>query len=94
MVDGVKIKAPKAIESPQPEYPREAGKEGIRGTATVAVTIGTNGRVENAELLRDPGHGLGTAALEAALRWRFEPPIEDGRPVRVTMVLTFGVPAR
>lgn len=88
VIDGVSLKAPKALESPQPEYPEEAKGSGVEGVATVAVTIGADGRVEKAELVEDPGHGLGKAAVDAARRWRFEPPTENGRRVRATMVLT------
>ena len=88
MVDGVKVKAPRLLESPPPRYPEEARKADVEGVATVAVTIGVDGHVEAADLLDDPGHGLGEAAVAAVKTWRYESPTEAGRPIRATMVLT------
>ncbi|RMF72398.1 MAG: response regulator [Acidobacteria bacterium] len=71
------------LEAPLPFLTEEAARLGIRERAFVNVLIGPDGRVEDVELLRDPGHGLGERAVESARRWRYTAPRRAGAPVRV-----------
>ena len=72
-------------------YPQQARAEGISGTAVVAFVIERNGFVNQPEVLRDPGGGLGQAAIGAIaamqreVLWR--PAIKDSMPVRFRVVL-------
>ena len=40
------------------------------------VVVDTGGRVTSSELLSDPGHGFGIAALECARNARFDPALD------------------
>jgi protein TonB len=67
---------PKPIETPIPrsEYPPAALRDGIEGLVVMRLTIDTEGRVAEAVVLEDPGHGFGEAAVRVAKRYfRFEP---------------------
>lgn len=61
-----------AIHKEEPEYPREAREKGIRGTVVVQITVGKDGAVKEAKVVRGPRE-LQQAALDAAIRWRFAP---------------------
>jgi protein TonB len=64
-------------------WPRQADALGIdEQTVVLSVAVDARGRVTAAELVRDPGHGFGTAALGCARQARFEPALgRDGQPV-------------
>jgi protein TonB len=59
----------------QPEYPAAAIRQGWEGRVLLRLTVGENGRVLAAELVRSSGHAvLDEAAIRAALRdWRLLP---------------------
>lgn len=72
-------------------YPPEARTQGLSGTAVVAFVIEPNGFINQPEVLRDPGGGIGQAALNSIAAMQrevlFRPAVKDGRPVRYRMVL-------
>ncbi len=78
----------KAIELPQPEYPEAAKRAGIRGVVKVQVTIGEDGNVIAADATDGPKE-LRAAAVEAALKARFQPVSLHGARIRVDGVLTY-----
>lgn len=65
-------------------WPAEADTERIDEQAVVIrVVVTPDGRAESAELVSDPGHGFGTAALACALHTRFTPAHDRaGKPLR------------
>lgn len=74
------------------EYPEEARAAKIQGVVIVSLLIDENGQVMKAEAV----HGnpkLVQAALESVKRWRFEPELENGRPIvsRYTLPITFKI---
>jgi periplasmic protein TonB len=78
----------KAIERVVPVYPELPKRIGLKGDVSVEVIISPEGRVESVRVVN--GHPmLVNSALEAARRWRFEPTLLNGVPVRVTGVITF-----
>ncbi len=78
----------KAIERIVPVYPELPKRIGLKGEVSVEVIISPEGRVESARVVN--GHPmLISSALDAARRWRFEPTLLNGQPVRVTGVITF-----
>ncbi|HXG91657.1 MAG TPA: energy transducer TonB [Blastocatellia bacterium] len=78
----------KVIERREPPYPLLARTAGVQGSVMVEIIISPDGRVESARAVS--GHPLLVpASLEAARRWRFEPTLLNGTPVRVAGVITF-----
>jgi len=82
---------PVMIMAAKPEYPKFAKELGIEGDVWVAVLVGTDGRVAEAKLFKDSGLGqlLEKAALEAALKCRFSPAIQNGIPITVWVSFRF-----
>lgn len=90
---GGAISPPKAIYAPQPQYTQEARKRGVQGEVVFRVVINPYGEVTHIEILKGLP-GLTEATMEAAMKWRFEPPRDaDGEPISVyyTLVTTFQI---
>ena len=74
---------PRLIDGPHPAYPDIARRAGVDGTVVLHITLGLDGRVEQAQVVRSTTLGVfDEAAREAVLKWRYEPARIDGRPVR------------
>jgi TonB family protein len=74
---------PRLIDGPHPAYPDIARRAGVDGTVVLHITLGLDGRVEQAQVVRSTSLGVfDEAAREAILKWRYEPARIDGRPVR------------
>lgn len=81
------------------EYPAEAKAKGTVGEAVVQFVVHEDGRVSFAEIVSDPGDGLGEAAarqvrrmIDEDIRWR--PGYKDGKPVavRFNLPVSFNLP--
>jgi periplasmic protein TonB len=58
-------------------WPREADSEQIdEQSVTLKVSVDAKGKVTAANLISDPGHGFGAAALACALKTRFTPALD------------------
>lgn len=80
----------RAMSLPKPEFPPDALAKGIYGTVNVRVIIGTDGNVETAEVLDGINDdSLRKAAVSAALLARFSPSTLEGKPARVSGVITY-----
>ena len=66
-----------------------ARSQRIVGTVTVEVTVGTDGSVEEANVLQSPSPLLNSAALDAAKKMKFEPALANGSPIRAKTVIPF-----
>jgi protein TonB len=71
----------------RPVYPRFALEARVQGLVIVEATIGADGRVVNARVLRSVPL-LDEAALEAVRQWEFVPTHLNGVPVPVIMSVT------
>lgn len=75
------------LSTPAPEYPRTALRTGQSGEVEVEITIGTDGSVSAARVIRaDPARVFDRAALSAVERWRFQPLSE---PVTARRTIAF-----
>lgn len=76
-----------------PQYPPRAAERGIEGWVELRFSIGAAGTVQDAEVTRShPGTVFDRAALRAVRRWKYNPKIEDGKPVErhgITVRLEF-----
>jgi TonB family protein len=82
IVVGAEAQAAKLLEKPEAVFPPEALQAKIEGNVRFDVVIGLDGRVESATLLS--GHPLLVpAALEAVRRYRYQPTLLNGTPVKV-----------
>ncbi|MDB6162760.1 MAG: energy transducer TonB [Xanthomonadaceae bacterium] len=64
----------RAVSTPAPAFPPEAFRSGTSGEVQVELTVGTDGSVTAARVVRaNPPRVFDRAALAAVKRWRFEP---------------------
>ncbi|HXT70188.1 MAG TPA: energy transducer TonB [Vicinamibacterales bacterium] len=84
---GGDIKEPKKIKDVKPVYPEEAQRAGVQGIVIIETVIGTDGTVQQAQVLR-PVPILDKAALDAVMQWRYTPTLLNGEPVEVIMTVT------
>jgi TonB family protein len=80
--------APRAKQKVSPTYPSIAKAARVTGVVTVYLVVNEKGEVETVQKLEGPLQ-LQQAAADAARRWRFNPTVIDGQPVRVAGYLSF-----
>jgi len=65
-----------------PDYPMQARQRGIEGWVVVEFTVSTAGTVKDAEVVAsEPGNVFDRAALNAVRKWKYNPKMQDGKPV-------------
>ncbi len=85
---GGRVKPPRKLFAPPPEYPVLARQARIEGTVVIDSVIDVNGNVVEAKVVS--GHPLlMQAALDALRQWKFEPTYLDEQPVPVRLLVTF-----
>ena len=77
------VSAPRALDTPDPEYSEEARKAKYQGTVVLWLIVDENGKPRDIKVARSLGMGLDQKAIEAVRNWKFEPAMKDGRPVAV-----------
>jgi protein TonB len=66
----------------QPTYPMRAAQRGIEGWVEVEFTISKAGTVKDPVVVGyEPSNIFNKAALQAIRKWKYNPKIEDGKPV-------------
>ena len=84
---GGAIRQPQKVREVAPVYPTFAQAARVQGIVIIEATIGADGRVENARILRSVPL-LDEAALEAVRQWEYTPSLLNGVPVPVIMTVT------
>jgi protein TonB len=84
---GGQIKPPNKIKDVRPVYPPIAQSARVSGVVIIEATIGTDGRVKDAKVLRSIPL-LDQAALDAVKQWQYSPTLLNGVPVSVIMTVT------
>jgi len=84
---GGRVKAPRKLYAPAPNYPALARQARIEGTVVIDAVIDVSGNVVEAKVVS--GHPLLlAAALEAVRQWKFEPTYLNEQPVPVALLVT------
>jgi protein TonB len=84
---GGNIKQPSKTKDVKPVYPPIAQSARVQGVVIIEATIGPDGRVKEAKVLRSIPL-LDQAALDAVKQWQFTPTLLNGVPVPVIMTVT------
>jgi protein TonB len=84
---GGNIKPPQKMKDVKPIYPPIAQSARVQGVVIIEATIGPNGRVTEARVLRGQPL-LDQAALDAVKQWVFTPTLLNNVPVPVIMTVT------
>ena len=87
---GGNVKVPAKVLDVPPVYPAQAAHARITGVVILELTIGADGSVVNARVLRSIPL-LDQAALEAARQWKYAPTLLNGVPTPVIMTATVSV---
>jgi TonB family protein len=77
------VSAPRALDTPDPEYSEEARKAKFQGTCVLWLIVGPDGKPRDVKVARALGMGLDEKAIQAVRNWKFEPAMKDGKPVAV-----------
>lgn len=64
-----------------PTYPMRIGRRNVGGDVVLEVKVGTDGKVEAAQITQTGGEDLDVAAMDAVKKWAFESAKCDGEPV-------------
>ena len=72
--------------SARPEYPPEMLSKGVEGVVVLKIVVSETGTVSDVQVLAgtDP---FAAAAVATIRRWRYPPPMVDGRPAPVFFLL-------
>ena len=81
------IGPPNKLKDVRPVYPPIAQSARVSGVVIIEATIGADGRVKDAKVLRSIPL-LDQAALDAVKQWQFTPTLLNGVPVPVIMTVT------
>lgn len=86
------MEPPRKIKDAKPIYPPQALADEARGSVVVEATVGIDGRVVDAKVVRSILQ-LDAAALAAVRQWEFLPARLNGAPVAViiTVVVNFAI---
>ena len=84
---GGNIKPPTKTRDVKPVYPPIAQSARVQGVVIIEATIGADGRVKEAKVLRGQPL-LDQAALDAVKQWQFTPTLLNNVPVPVIMTVT------
>lgn len=71
-----------SARNPSPVYPPQQRQLGIEGRVVVRLLIDESGRVQDVKPIRG-NDAFVRAVLDVAPRWRFQPAVHGGKPVKV-----------
>jgi TonB family protein len=77
------------IKSPRPAYPRRARLKGQRGFVTARYTVDAKGRVRDVTVVESTASLFERPVKRSLRKWRYEPFLADGEPVKQTLERTF-----
>jgi protein TonB len=84
---GGTVRSPVKVKHVDPVYPQIALMSRVQGIVIIEATIGADGRVMDARVLRSEPL-LKQAALDAVSQWQFTPTLLNGVPVPVIMTVS------
>lgn len=84
---GGDIREPKKLVDVAPVYPAIAAKAQLEGIVIIEATVGVNGRVQSATVLRGLPL-LDEAALQAVRQWAYTPTLLNGVPTPIILTVT------
>lgn len=76
---------PRVVKQEPPVYPFAMRRSGIKGEVLLAFVVDTKGNVVNPVVVRSNNPAFDDPAIEAVLKWKFEPATVDGHTVNTQM---------
>jgi TonB family protein len=84
---GPNLPAPRRTKNVRPDFPEEAQRRRVGGAVGLELLIGPDGRVKDVRVVRSSPL-FDEAAMDAARKWEYEPPLIDGKAVSVVLSVT------
>jgi TonB family protein len=84
---GGRVKPPRVIYAPEPEFSGAARAAGYEGVSTLKLVVGADGIPRDIKVVGLLGMGLDENAVKTVQKWRFNPALKDGRPVAVQIAV-------
>lgn len=83
---------PTVLETATPDYPPMARKQKLTGEVVLDVTVGKDGNVVQAKVLKGSSM-FNDAATQAVMKYRFQPALKGGQPAEgnVQITVSFGM---
>ncbi len=82
------ITPPVLLEEVEPVYPPVDSLLRNEGSVVLLITIGKDGSVELARVVRSFNGRFDKAAIDAVTQWKYQPALLNGRPVRLARVIS------
>jgi TonB family protein len=76
---------PRVVKQEPPIYPSAMRRSRIKGEVLLAFVVDDKGNVVNPVVVRSNNTAFDEPAIEAVLKWKFEPAVVDGQPVNTRM---------
>jgi len=84
-----RISGGRLLEARQPAYPRRARINGLIGVVSVVFEVAEDGRMGDITIVDSTARIFERPVLKALRKWRYEPFLLDGEPVRARVSHTF-----
>jgi TonB family protein len=91
-VDTTNMIPPSVIEREEPDYPEcTVGQSSylMEGNVSTKVWVAKEGNVKRAYIIKSSEKVFNKPCLEAAMKWKFNPAISNGKPVSVWVLIPF-----
>jgi TonB family protein len=79
---------PQEVDRVVPTYSPMARRANVSGSVVVRGIVRRDGTMDNVEVIKDLGYGLGESVRSAVTRWRFRPATYGGEPIDVYYTVT------
>jgi TonB family protein len=76
-------------KKPQPDYTREARRNGIQGFVALKVLLSAGGKVSRIRVIKGLPAGLTENAIRAACKIQFKPAMKDGQPASMWVIAEY-----
>ncbi len=76
---------PRAVFQARPTYPTELRANLVSGHSMIGFIVETDGSTSQVQIVNATEAAFGDSARECVTKWRFQPGLKGGRPVRVAM---------
>ena len=88
------LQFPVLIKKAEAEFTPEAVKDRVKGTVQLRLVVGADGVPRRIAIRQPLGYGLDERTVEAAAKYRFQPGMQDGKPVAMEVIVNqaFDVP--
>ncbi len=88
------VSPPQLLNYIAPKYSHHARRTGISGECVIGLTVDTQGIPQNVHVVRSLEPSLDENAVEAVKKWRYTPPMADGKavPFEGTVRIDFKLP--